>query len=90
MPSLLNIRHVCSRRPKAGQLEDPVRVLALLGYAVGNFCRRHRDFRENRVANINVILTRFSRSPNASRRSFNILVAGFGAAFLGARLTTAN
>jgi hypothetical protein len=31
-----------------GQLKDLVRVLALLGFAVGNFCRRNRDFRENR------------------------------------------
>jgi hypothetical protein len=48
MPSLPNTRQGCSRRPKAGQLEDLVRVLALLGFAVGNFCRRDRDFRENR------------------------------------------
>jgi hypothetical protein len=31
-----------------GQPEDLVSVLALLSFAVGNFCRRHRDFRENR------------------------------------------
>jgi hypothetical protein len=31
-----------------GQPEDLVSVLALLSFAVGNFCRRDRDFRENR------------------------------------------
>ena len=48
MPSSLTIRQVCSRRLRAGQLEDLVSFLALLGFAVGNFCRRDRDFRETR------------------------------------------
>gem|GEM_PF-5723904 len=52
MPSSLTIRQVCSRRPKAGQLEDFFRVLAFLGVAVGNFCRPTAIFAKIGVANI--------------------------------------
>jgi hypothetical protein len=88
MPSSLTIRQVCSRRPKVGQPEDLVSVLALLSFAVGNFCRHDRDFRENRGRE-------HQRHPRAilaltKRVAPIILVAGFGAAFLGARLRAAN
>ena len=93
MPSSLTIRQVCSRRPKVGQPEDLVSVLALLSFAVGNFCRRDRDFRENRgrehQRHPRAILALTKRVVPVDRLSI-ILVAGFGAAFLGARLTAAN
>jgi len=88
-----------------GQPEDLVSVLALLSFAVGNFCRRDRDFRESggrehqfRSRDF-VSLGRDCRHPRAIALTKRvapvdklsiILVAGFGAAFLGARLTAAN
>jgi hypothetical protein len=74
MPSSLNIRQVCLPRPKAGQLEDLVRVLALLGFAVGNFCRRDRNFRENRrCADPTVYAGCFKQSFLPQPRCFGIL-----------------
>ncbi len=74
MPSSLSIRRFCSRRPKAEQHEDFFRVLALLGFAVGNFCRRDRDIqlRENRGRErqfdiIRAVPLRASPQPGRSR-----------------------
>src|ERR1700730_15046267 len=98
MPSSLTIRQVCSRRPKAGQLEDFFRVLAFLGVAVGNFCRRARDFRENRgrehPRRDSPRRACYFRALKLGgpKRSIVLVAgfAGFGAAFLGERFTAAN